>query len=174
MEVIVIRHSLALPADKAREMGLSDGERPLTTRGDRHARSAAAGLRYVLAEQPLDAVLTSPLLRARQTAAILAQHLDDPPIDEAEVLAPGQPMEAVDAWLHAHFGERRLLLVGHEPDLANWVSWGLTRQRHRLLTFKEAGSALLRFPGAPEGGTGTLHWCLTADQLHTLGTRHDG
>ena len=61
------------------------------------------------------------------------------------------------------------MLVGHEPDLATWVSWGLTRRRDRLLAFKKAGAALLEFPGAPDGGTGTLRWLLTAQQLRALG-----
>lgn len=168
MDVIVIRHSIALDREDAHAMGLSDAERPLTAPGERRSRAAAAGLRAALAELRIDDILTSPLLRARQTAEILAAQLDDPPIDEADVLAPPLDMEALDDWLHTHFGERRVMLVGHEPDLANWVSWSLTRRRDRLLAFKKNGAALLEFPGAPEGGTGTLRWLLTATQMRAL------
>ncbi|MGB7758123.1 MAG: phosphohistidine phosphatase SixA [Salinisphaera sp.] len=169
MDVIVIRHGIALDRDEARGMGLSDAERPLTAHGERRTRAAAIGLRATLVDMPIDDILTSPLLRARQTAEILAGYLDDPPVDEADVLAPPVDMEALDEWLHTHFGERRVMLVGHEPDLATWVSWSLTRQRDRLLAFKKAGAALLEFPGAPDGGTGTLRWLLTAKQLRALG-----
>ncbi|WP_423822898.1 phosphohistidine phosphatase SixA [Salinisphaera sp. SPP-AMP-43] len=169
MDIIVIRHGIALDGDTAEGMGLSDAERPLTALGERRTRAAAAGLRQALTDLPVDDILTSPLLRARQTAAILADYLDDPPVDQADVLAPAMDMEAVDSWLHAHFGERRVMLVGHEPDLATWVSWSLTRRRDRLMAFKKAGAALLEFPGAPDGGTGTLRWLLTAKQLRALG-----
>lgn len=169
MDIIVIRHGIALDADAAARLGLSDDERPLTPRGERRTRAAAIGLRATLADMPVDDVLASPLLRARQTADIVAGYLDDPPIDEADVLAPPVDMTRLDAWLHQHFGERRVMLVGHEPDLATWVSWSLTRRRDRLMAFKKAGAALLEFPGAPEGGTGTLRWLLTASQLRELG-----
>jgi len=168
MDVVVIRHGIALDADAATRLGLSDEERPLTPKGQRRTRAAAIGLRAALADMPVDDILTSPLLRARQTAEILADYLDNPPVDEADVLAPPVDMAKLDAWLHQHFGERRVMLVGHEPDLATWVSWSLTRRRDRLMAFKKAGVALLEFPGAPEGGTGTLRWLLTASQLRAL------
>lgn len=169
MDIIVIRHGIALDPDRTRGMGLSDAERPLTPKGEQRTCAAATGLRATLDGAGIDHVITSPLLRARQTADILAGYLDDPPIDEAEALTPPVDMEALDAWLHSRFGDRRLLLVGHEPDLATWVSWSLTRRRDRLMAFKKAGAALLEFPGAPEGGTGTLRWLLTAAQLRSLG-----
>lgn len=169
MDVIVIRHGIALDADAATQLGLSDEERPLTPKGERRLRAAAIGLRAVLSDMPVDDILTSPLLRARQTAEILADYLDNPPVDEASALAPPVDMAKLDTFLHQHFGERRVMLVGHEPDLATWVSWSLTRHRDRLMAFKKAGAALLEFPGAPEGGTGTLRWLLTAGQLRALG-----
>ena len=169
MDIIVIRHGIALDADKAHGLGLSDEERPLTPEGTRRTRAAAAGLRATLNELAVDDIVTSPLLRAVQTAEILAGYLDDPTIEEADVLAPPVDMAALDEYLHTPFGDRRLVLVGHEPDLATWVSWSLTRRRDRLMAFKKAGAALLEFPGPPDGGTGTLRWLLTARQLRKLG-----
>jgi len=169
MDIIVIRHGIALDADSAADLGLSDSERPLTAKGQRRTRAAAIGLRATLAGARIDDIVVSPLLRARQTADIIAGYLDDPTLEETDVLAPPVDMAALDRFLHTHFGDRRLLLVGHEPDLANWVSWSLTRRRDRLMAFKKAGAALLEFPGPPEGGTGTLRWLLTAEQLRALG-----
>lgn len=164
-----MRHGMALGSQAAHELGLSDAERPLTAQGERHVRAVGQGLRAALAGLPIDDILTSPLLRARQTTELLAGYLDDPPVDEAPALAPPVDMTALDDWLHQHFGDRRVMLVGHEPDLATWTSWSLTRRRDRLLAFKQAGAALLEFPGAPEGGTGTLRWLLSASQLRALG-----
>lgn len=169
MEIIVIRHGIALESDKTDALGLSDTERPLTPRGQSTTRAAAAGLRAVLDGAGIDNIVVSPLLRARQTADILAGYLDDPPIDEADELAPPIDLPELDDWLHSRFGSNRLLLVGHEPDLATWVSWSLTRRRDRLLAFRQTGAAMLEFPGPPEGGTGTLRWLLTAAQLRQLG-----
>ncbi len=169
MEVIVIRHGMALDADKAKAMDLSDAERPLTEKARRRTRAAPGGLRKALADKRVASILVSPLLRPRHTADILGGYLDDPPIDEVHALAPPVDMAALDACLPACSGSQRLLLVGHEPDLANWVSWSLTRRRDRLLAFKKAGAALVEFPGAAEGGTGTLRWLLTAAQLRAMG-----
>ncbi|WP_353248524.1 phosphohistidine phosphatase SixA [Salinisphaera sp. T31B1] len=169
MDIIVIRHGIALEAEDAERLGLSDAERPLTPKGQRRTRAAGIGLRATLAGARIDDLVVSPLLRARQTADILAGYLDDPTIEEADVLAPPVDMQALDEFLHTHFGDRRLVLIGHEPDLATWVSWSLTRRRDRLMAFKKAGAAMLEFPGPPEGGTGTLRWLLTAEQLRALG-----
>lgn len=170
MEVIVIRHSSALEQGKTRAAGLSDGERPLTAQGERRARAVAAGLRTTLGSDcAINNILTSPLLRARQTAEILAGYLDDPPVDEVDELASPAQTQAIDACLHEHFGADRIVIVGHEPDLSTWVSWSLTRRHDRLLAFQPAGTALLDFPGVPEGGTGTLRWFLNPEQLRAQG-----
>lgn len=168
MEVIIVRHSIALDSDKAHQSGLSDGERPLTRPGNQCARNMACGLRLLLQGRPVNVMLTSPLLRARQTAAIVAGYLGDPPVDEVDALIPSTTMDAIDTELHRHFGEPRIMLVGHEPSLSNWLAWSLTRRHDRFAMLRTAGAALLDFPGAPEGGTGTLHWLLTAEQLGAL------
>lgn len=165
MEIILIRHGDALPLDQTETMGLSDGERPLTDKGKRQSRAAGAGLRQVLGDDGVDYILTSPLLRARQTADVLKRYLDDPVADETDALAPGAGAEAIDAALHACAGSERLLLVGHEPDLGTWTSWSLTRKSQRFAQFKKNGAALIEFPGVAEGGTGTLRWLLTGAQL---------
>lgn len=167
MEVIVMRHGEAMPAEQATAIGLSDGERPLSDKGRRHTRAAAAGLRHTLGDNRVTHILVSPLLRARQTADILGAYLDDPPIDEADALAGGS-VEAVDAALHACGNIERLLLVGHAPALGTWVSWSLTRKYERLMALSKNGAALVEFPGIAEGGTGTLRWLLSGEQLRGL------
>lgn len=164
----MIRHSIALDPDKARSSGLSDGERPLTRPGNQRARGVACGLRLLLQDSPVNVILTSPLLRARQTAAIVADYLGNPPVDETESLVPTTTMEAIDTELHRHFGAQRVILVGHEPSLSRWLTWSLTRHHDRFASLQTGSAALLDFPGAPEGGTGALHWLLTPEQLDTL------
>src|SRR5699024_7118115 len=108
-------------------------ERPLTRPGEQRARAVAGGLHSLLTNQRINNLLTSPLLRARQTAEILAGYLNDPPVDETEALAPTATMENMDTCLHEHFGMQCVALVGHEPNLSRWISWSLTRRRDRLL-----------------------------------------
>lgn len=174
MQVIVIRHGDALPVDQAETMGLSDGERPLTNKGRRETRAAAAGLRQLLGSSPVDYMLISPLLRARQTADILRDYLDDPVADESDAMAPTADVQAIDTLLHGYDREDRLLLVGHAPNLGIWTSWSLARKHNRFTTFKTNGVALLEFPGVAEGGTGTLHWQLTGMQLRALAPQTAG
>lgn len=165
MDIIIIRHGDALPADQTDTMGLSDSERPLTDKGKRQTRAAGAGLRDVLDGERIDYILSSPLLRARQTADILRGYLDDPVADESDALAPAAGAEAIDTALRACADSERLMLVGHEPDLGTWLSWSLTRRNSRFAQFKKNGAALIEFPGVAEGGTGTLRWLLTGAQL---------
>jgi len=169
MEIIVFRHGIALDRDEAADMGLSDGERPLTEKGRRRTRSAAAGLKRVLGDDRVDFVISSPLLRARQTAELLLPYLEPAPMEETDVLEPGLDPADLDAWLRERRSTERLVLVGHEPDLSGWVSWGLSRKRERFMSLKKAGACLLEFPGHAEGGTGDLRWLLTAGQLRALG-----
>lgn len=169
MEIVVFRHGIALDREEAANMGLSDEERPLTDKGRKRTRAAAEGLHAVLDGDDLDLIVTSTLLRARQTADILATRFRGTPVLESAALTPGAGEVAVDQWLHTRPSNERAALVGHEPDLSDWISWGLTRKHDRILSLKKAGACLIEFPGHAEGGTGTLRWLLPAGHLRALG-----
>lgn len=100
MRLILVRHAEAAP-------GEPDELRPLTPRGREQARELGERL-----PRP-DAVLTSPLLRARETAALLARpHGLEPELDER--LAPGATDQGV---LEAIEGRgETIVVVGHQPD----------------------------------------------------------
>jgi phosphohistidine phosphatase len=101
MKVVLVRHAEAAPGDP-------DELRALTPAGHEQARRLGDRLRAE-GMQP-DAVLSSPLLRARETAADLG--FGDPePVDE---LAPGATAEDVKAAI-AGRGET-VVVVGHQPD----------------------------------------------------------
>ena len=168
MEIIIFRHGIALDYEKAQDIGLSDPERPLTKKGEQRTRAAAAGLRVALAGNIVNTMVSSTYLRARQTADILSDYLDQPPLLETHALAPDANVEDLDTWLHARSPQSRLIIVGHEPHLSRWASWSLTRKSDRILSLKKAGSCLIEFPGPAEGGTGTLRWLMTPTQLRAL------
>src|SRR5205807_8124967 len=107
MQLLIVRHAEAAPGDP-------DELRPLTAEGREHARALGERLRAA-GIQP-DAIVSSPLLRARETAAALG--LGDPEVDER--LAPGAtPHDVRDA--AAGRGET-VVVVGHQPDCGQAVA----------------------------------------------------
>ncbi|MBE0567308.1 MAG: histidine phosphatase family protein [Krumholzibacteria bacterium] len=112
-----VRHGRA---DRAAWTGDDDDERPLTPAGRRRlARQAetVAGL-----DLGVDLILTSPLVRARQTAAVLAAALDPPGGVVVEPqLGFGFDVAALAELLAVHGGADRILLVGHEPSFSTVI-----------------------------------------------------
>ena len=161
MQLIVIRHAIAVPRGTP---GMPDEDRPLTPEGEEKFRGAAKGL-AALVERP-DALLTSPWLRAKQTAAIAAAAWGKIEPEETPALASGsfdEQAEALDRYPRA----ATVAIVGHEP----WVSELLARligTRHdERLEFKKGGAALVEVPGRLAGG-GRLVWYLPPKVLRQL------
>uniref|UniRef100_A0ACD5GP52 Phosphohistidine phosphatase SixA n=1 Tax=Desertifilum tharense IPPAS B-1220 TaxID=1781255 RepID=A0ACD5GP52_9CYAN len=97
MELYLIRHGIA--AD--REAYERDRDRPLTEEGRKKTQKVAKRLRSL--DLNFDLILTSPLIRARQTAEILlSQHLA-PLLQESEHLAPEGELQAWLAWLNSQY-----------------------------------------------------------------------
>jgi phosphohistidine phosphatase len=93
------------------EDGSPDAERPLSEQGVRQARAAGAALKALGVE--LDACLTSPKVRARDTARLVCEPLGVEPSEERALR--GGPFDPVD--VAAGHGES-VLLVGHDPDFS--------------------------------------------------------
>jgi phosphohistidine phosphatase len=118
MKLYFLRHGEA--AERLEWKG-DDAERPLTEAGrERVARSAAvlAGLNL-----ELDAILTSPLARARQTAEIVAKtlHAKDKLVYDSR-LGIGFDKDQLAEILHDHAASEALMLIGHEPSLSETIS----------------------------------------------------
>ncbi len=117
MNLYFLRHELA--GDREDWMG-DDRKRPLTEQGKK--RMAASAKLLDMLDLGLEAILTSPLVRARQTAEIAAEGLGlEKVLVEDERLAPGFGLEALAQILKDHSGAKALLLVGHEPDFSETV-----------------------------------------------------
>lgn len=163
MKLILIRHARA----EERAFLRRDRTRALTEDGRRRMRKASRGL-YALLPGMLQ-IATSPLLRARQTAEIVAAVYDGVEIVPLPALAPGEPTRALLAWLRAQPEDAVLTLVGHEPDLGQLASVLLCGKPSGFLKFKKGAAALIEFATVPAAGKGTLAWLLTAAQLADLG-----
>lgn len=120
---------------------------------------------------PVEAILTSPLHRARETAAIVAgiyalQDRTEPTL----ALAPGAGPDAVIAALGACRGAAGVLLVGHQPDLGEIASALLVGTPGLVsLPFKKAGLAGIRVATLPPREAGVLEFFLTPGQLREIG-----
>jgi phosphohistidine phosphatase len=154
MELLIVRHAIAFERNDKRWP--DDGDRPLSPRGVTRARSAAAGLRR-MTERPTR-VLTSPLERARQTAAILTAQAGWPRAVESALLLPGSSPEALLGAL-ARLRERRIAVVGHQPDLGRLLAACLAGNAGSgAFELRKMGVALVAFPAVARGGRGELRW----------------
>jgi phosphohistidine phosphatase len=98
----------------------SDNERKLTPKGVEQAEKAGKFLvRCGLLPQ---IILTSPVVRARQTAKIVAEKLGDTELSEVDWLACGMQAETCLMELKARQERASVLLVGHEPDFSETIA----------------------------------------------------
>lgn len=164
MKLYLIRHAIAEVRDF--ERWPDDAERPLTVRGMKRFRRAARGLANIA--EPVDVTLSSPYLRAWQTARLLAEESGWPPPSVAPSLMPGNlPVQAV-ATLLAYRGAGAVAMVGHEPDLHRLASHLLTADEDRvLLRFNRGSVALLELP-LIEAGQASLEWLMPPKLLRQL------
>jgi phosphohistidine phosphatase len=163
LELYLIRHGVA--ADRGKEYP-DDSKRPLTPDGISRMRRVAHGLNAL--EVTFDQIVTSPLVRTRQTAEVLAEELKGkPPIATADALAPAGSSAAVMQELAKHVRHARVALVGHEPNLGELAAQLIGARTP--LEFKKGGVCRLDFDMLPPKGGGMLRWFLTPKILRKLG-----
>jgi phosphohistidine phosphatase len=164
MDLLIVRHAIAFDRDSNRWR--DDAERPLTPAGMRRARKAAAGLKK-FAKRP-DRLLTSPLVRARQTARILTEVAGWPAAEETQNLAPGEPALALLGLLSQ--GRSKLTaVVGHQPDLGHLLGACLLGGAGVLpIEMKKNAVACVSFSGRPRAGHAALAWLATPKMLRAL------
>ena len=169
MQIYLLRHAIAETRDPERYP--VDADRPLTREGRNRMTRAARGLRSLGLR--LDLVLTSPLLRARQTARIVVPMFrPHPPLRALRPLSPGGGTGGVFAALEAVPAGASVLIVGHQPDLARLAGAMTLEPRADLpLDLKKGGVCRIDFEGAPRPGRGRLICILTPKILRRLAPR---
>lgn len=158
MDLLIVRHAIA--ADPA--PGQSDAERPLTPEGEKRFAKGARGLAKVCGAP--DVLLTSPLLRARQTAALLAQAWGGLTPMVAPALA-GSSIADMRTLAREHAARKRIVFVGHEPTVSELLA-ALLGAGQGAFEFKKGAAALVEIGDAM--GTGRLCWYLTPRVLRAL------
>jgi phosphohistidine phosphatase len=164
IELYLIRHGLA--ADRGDEYP-DDAKRPLTSEGVSRLRREARGLQAL--GVTFDQILTSPLVRAKQTAEVFAQAQDDKvPIAQIDALAPGgTPAQVVQA-LAEYARRKAIALVGHEPNMSELAAKLLGTRTP--VPFKKGAVCCIEFEALPPARPGTLAWFATPRMLRKLGT----
>ena len=168
MNFYLLRHGIALSNNDPSV--IDDGERPLTNKGVKRMRKAAKGLGRLGVS--FDAVLTSPLLRARQTAEIVTSALGiESRLEEISGLAPESTVEHLLFGLTRYQDREHLLLVGHEPLLSSTAAQLLGGRQPVKLNFELKKGSLCRIEieTIPATSPGKLHWLLTPKQLRLIG-----
>jgi phosphohistidine phosphatase len=159
MKLYILRHGDA--AERGDPRYERDDDRPLTNKGI--ARTEALARALVEWEVTFDALFSSPLVRAHETAEIVARalHVRDR-LALTEHLAPagdvGQLVHQVNALQPA---PANVLLVGHEPDLSGLISLLCTGGSRLRLTMKKGGLCRMEIPALRAGQCATLEWLLS-------------
>lgn len=142
MKLILFRHGLAVDRELAKEKLIDDAARALTKKGIAKTQLMAFQLRALIGEVQI--LATSPLLRAKQTAKIIAQEIPVEKTEECSELVPQAPPEAFVSWLKSHAAlSTSVLVVGHEPQLGTLATWLLSGQKTSFLDFKKSGFIIL-------------------------------
>ena len=140
----------------------SDGDRQLTKRG--RQRYAGVVEKLLARDFAPDLIATSPLVRCRQTAELIAEGVPgQPEMTQLDVLAPGAYLDELIRWTGRQT-YAQVAWVGHMPDVAG-MTVALVRDRSGSVFFAQGSIAALRFKESPKLGAGELLWLLSADDL---------
>ena len=157
MHVYLIRHAEA--ADLGTNGITKDADRPLTAKGQDQCRLAAQALqRHGVT---FDKVVTSPLVRARQTAdgILEAWPAPAPAVQVCDHLAPGGKARKLAEYLNGLRADA-VAAVGHMPDLGAFAAW-LIGSKKAMIDFDKGGAALIDCPEEAAKGGGRLLWLVT-------------
>jgi phosphohistidine phosphatase len=165
MEIILIRHAKAETRDP--NSWPDDDQRPLTAEGRAEQRAAARAMKKMGIK--FDFLVTSPLLRARETADIVAKayRWSEPP-QVADELGHDYAVGAVVKLLAKFPPDASVVLVGHEPDFSHLTGALVSKSGDLNIAVKKSGVVGIEFDGQAEAGKGELLFHLKPGHLRKL------
>ena len=166
MQLVIVRHADAGDQEEFAKTGKPDTLRPLSPKGRKQMKNAAEGLRALIEE--CDLIATSPLTRAAQTAAIVAESFEKAKEKTTDTLVPDKHPEEFERWLAGQKDADVVMAVGHEPHLGELATWLMTGQIESRIEFRKGGACLLEFEGAVKHGEATLRWLMGPKELAAL------
>lgn len=165
MQLLIVRHADAGDREEFARTGKPDSERPLSAKGRTQMESVAPALVRLVPE--VGVIVTSPYVRARQTAEILRKVWEARPLLETDTLQPEMRPSAFGKYL-AECDEDVVACVGHEPHLSALAAWLTTGVADSYMDFRKGGVCLIDFDDAPGKGTGSLRWLFGPKELKSL------
>ena len=156
MKLYLVRHAIA--EDPA---GYEDDSlRPLTEKGREKMKRIAQGLAE-LGVSP-DLIVSSPYVRASQTASVLAKELKyKEELSYSDFLVPmGEPNDMIGE-INEKFSVDELMLVGHEPNLSSLAGVLLAGSSELSINFKKGGVCCLSVDDLHYDRKATLEWLVT-------------
>jgi phosphohistidine phosphatase len=164
VDIYILRHGKA----EVNGPGGSDADRQLTKKG----RDEILAVAHWIAAQDLhfDLIAASPLARAQETAAIVADVLGAAEkMRTWKTLAPGGDPDTVCHEIGRHTAGHAILLVGHEPLLSSLISRIISGDTDAGIAMTKGSLAKIRDFSYAERPSGELHWLLTAKQMAGMG-----
>lgn len=161
VDIYIIRHADALPLGAN---GIQcDEDRPLSETGCKQAKLIGTALKK--RGITLDLIVTSPLLRAVQTAAQIRtiNEMSEQQVEVRDELAPGGRPKKMARYLNG-LSANTVALVGHQPDLSMYTGW-LIGEKDAAIQFAKGGIALVRAEGSAAKGASVLMWLVTPEWL---------
>jgi phosphohistidine phosphatase len=159
MDLYIIRHAWA--GQYGDPQWPDDAQRPLTKKGCKRFSATASILSRRGVTPSL--IATSPMVRCRQTARILAENMiEQPEIIDREELLPHGDLKRLLEWTARQADEHgQIAWVGHAPDVGELTA-ALIGQMDASIRFTKGAVAAVRFDGPIEIGLGELRWLVTA------------
>jgi phosphohistidine phosphatase len=168
MNLYVIRHAIAV--DEGTPEYEQDSERPLTDKGKKKMRQIAKGLRALGVE--FDLILSSPYIRAKETAEILADVFKvKADIAFSDNLIPMGDPDLLIAEMNEKYSANSIVLVGHEPQLTAFVSLLVAENANVDITLKKGGVCRLSADDLHHTRKAALEWLLTPGILVEIGDK---
>ena len=165
MNVYLVRHGIAL--DLGEQGIVRDADRPLSDEGKALTCEVARGLRAVVGDEAMR-IISSPLLRARETAEIFAKALGvATPVETLAELTSEGDVEAVAEWIERQ-PPKSLMMVGHMPDMSDLASCLACPQGVLQVVFKKAAVMRISFEARAGKGRGCIEWLLPPGILRRI------
>jgi phosphohistidine phosphatase len=166
VNLYILRHGIAV--ERGAPGFKTDADRPLTPKGKRQLRQIATAMKNL--DLRFNLILSSPFLRARQTAENVARSLKlKKCLAFSDELAPdGDPKAIIRQLNELEPAPENALLVGHEPYLSRLVALLISGKAASTIDLKKGGMCRLETDLLRFGRCATLTWLLTPKQMKLM------
>jgi phosphohistidine phosphatase len=166
MNIFILRHGIAVEPEDWNSK--SDAERPLIPKGEQRLCEAAVAMEKM--KISFDAIISSPYLRAKQTAEIIAKHfkLQKELAFSDDLIPGGNPQALIRQLNNLKPAPENILLVGHEPHLSRLIALLSSGGTTATIEMKKGSLCKLETEELEFGHCATLKWLLTPRQMELM------